>query len=63
MRNNIELCDIWIIQEHWLYPNTIVKFAGLNFTYDYIANSGINDRDIVNCGKPKGGLKMSLNQL
>ena len=35
---------------------TLVEFAGLSVNYDYKAISDIHDGDIVNCGRPKGGL-------
>ena len=53
MRSNVELYDIWIIQEPWLYSNTLIEFAGLSVNYDYKAISDMHDGDIVDCGRPK----------
>ena len=39
LKNNLQNYDICLIQKHWLYPSTIIEFAGINVNYDYQAIS------------------------
>ena len=56
LKDNVGLCDIWCLQEHWLYPSTSGEFN--NVSAEYLSNviCDVIDEDVVKPGRPKGGL-------
>ena len=68
LKQNIDLHDMWCLQEHCLYPSAVADFNDINTDYVYNEICDVNDDNVRKPGRPKSSdilvtkTKTNINQ-